>query len=107
MRIKEVDRHEVESAYLDLIIEGNHGKVRAQLTLQKTAIRLFQQFEFGLANSIDVMDANTLLVTAEAIVRCKIQLSIVQIEIKTLSRNAFKGNKQYEVNRRQSEIEDK
>lgn len=41
-------------------------KFGAQLTFAEDNYKaVSKQFEFGLANSIDVMDANTLLVTAE------------------------------------------
>ena len=58
---------EVESAYLDLITQkGIMEKFGAQLTFAEDNYKaVSKQFEFGLANSIDVMDANTLLVTAE------------------------------------------
>ncbi|MDP3260332.1 MAG: TolC family protein, partial [Thermodesulfovibrionales bacterium] len=58
---------EVESAYLDLITQkGIMEKFGAQLTFAKDNYKaVSKQFEFGLASSIDVMDANTLLVTAE------------------------------------------
>lgn len=58
---------EVESAYLDLITQkGIMEKFGAQLTFAEDNYKaVSKQFEFGLASSIDVMDANTLLVTAE------------------------------------------
>ena len=58
---------EVENAYLDLITQkGIMEKFGAQLTFAEDNYKaVSKQFEFGLANSIDVMDANTLLVTAE------------------------------------------
>ncbi|HBU05303.1 MAG TPA: hypothetical protein DEA95_01600 [Nitrospiraceae bacterium] len=58
---------EVESAYLNLITQkGIMEKFGAQLTFAEDNYKaVSKQFEFGLASSIDVMDANTLLVTAE------------------------------------------
>ncbi|MCX5717257.1 MAG: TolC family protein [Nitrospirae bacterium] len=58
---------EVESAYLDLITQkGIMEKFRAQLAFAEDNYNaVSKQFKFGLASSIDVIDANTLLVTAE------------------------------------------
>ena len=58
---------EVENAYLDLKTqEGILESFRDQVTFaQDNYNTVSKQFEFGLVNSIDVMDANTLLVEAE------------------------------------------
>lgn len=58
---------EVENAYLDLKTqEGILESLRDQVTFaQDNYNTVSKQFEFGLVNSIDVMDANTLLVEAE------------------------------------------
>ncbi len=58
---------EVENAYLELMTqEGITEKFRNQVAYAEDNYKaVSRQFEFGLANSIDVMDANTLLVTSE------------------------------------------
>ncbi|MCX5812381.1 MAG: TolC family protein [Proteobacteria bacterium] len=58
---------EVESAYLDFITQkGVLQSLEDQYAFAKDNYNaVARQFEYGLANSIDVMDANTLLVTAE------------------------------------------
>lgn len=58
---------EVENAYLDLKTqEGILESLSDQVTYAKDNYNtVSKQFEFGLVNSIDVMDANTLLVEAE------------------------------------------
>ncbi|MBI5099104.1 MAG: TolC family protein [Nitrospirae bacterium] len=58
---------EVENAYLNLItISGILEKLQAEATYAADNYNaVSKQFEFGLANSLDVMDANTLLVTSE------------------------------------------
>ena len=58
---------EVENAYLDLKTQAETLKsLEDQLTFAKDNYNaVSKQFEYGLANSIDVMDANTLLVTSE------------------------------------------
>lgn len=58
---------EVESAYLDLITEfGVLEKLHAEVEYALDNYNaVSKQFNHGLANSVDVMDANTLLVTAE------------------------------------------
>jgi len=58
---------EVENAYLNLITEsGILEKLQAEVEYSLDNYNVVsKQFEYGLANSIDVMDANTLLVTAE------------------------------------------
>ncbi len=65
-RIKQVNV-EVENAYLDYITQTGIRKSRTdQLTFARenfTAVT--KQFEHGLSNSVDIMDANTLLVTSE------------------------------------------
>ncbi len=58
---------EVENAYLDFVtLRGILKSLEDQLAFAKDNFNsITRQFEFGLANSIDVMDANTLLITAE------------------------------------------
>lgn len=58
---------EVENAYLDLMTEQEIiQSLEAQLAFAKDNYNaVSRQFEFGLATSIEVMDANTLLLTAE------------------------------------------
>lgn len=58
---------EVENAYLDLLTQqGVMEKFMAQVSYSDDNYRaVSKQFDYGLANSLDVMDANTLLVTAE------------------------------------------
>jgi outer membrane protein len=58
---------EVENAYLDLQTqEGILESLQDQVTFaQDNYNTVSKQFDYGLANSIDVMDANTLLVEAE------------------------------------------
>jgi outer membrane protein len=65
--LKKTINIEVENAYLDLITQREILKsLEDQLTFARDNYNATsKQFEFGLANSIDVMDANTLLVTAE------------------------------------------
>lgn len=58
---------EVENAYLDFMTQrGVLKSFHDQLTFAKDNYNaVSKQFEFGIVDSIDVMDANTLLVTAE------------------------------------------
>jgi outer membrane protein len=58
---------EVENAYLDFItLKGILKSLEDQLVFARDNFNsVTRQFEFGLANSIDVMDANTLFITAE------------------------------------------
>ncbi|MCP4686609.1 MAG: TolC family protein [Desulfobacterales bacterium] len=58
---------EVENAYLDYITQTGVMESRAdQLTFARENFNaVSKQFEHGLANSVDIMDANTLLVTSE------------------------------------------
>ncbi len=58
---------EVENAYLDFnTLKGILKSLEDQLAFARDNFNsVNKQFEFGLANSIDVMDANTLLITAE------------------------------------------
>jgi len=58
---------EVENAYLDYMTQkGVLKSLEDRLAFARDNYSaISRQFEFGLANSIDVMDANTLLVTAE------------------------------------------
>jgi outer membrane protein len=58
---------EVQSAYLDLATQkGTIKYLEDQVVYARDNFNaVSKQFEFGLAQSLDVMDANTLLVTAE------------------------------------------
>jgi outer membrane protein len=58
---------EVESAYLDLMTKSSIlKKLQAQVIYAKDNYNMVsRQFKYGLADSIDVIDANTLLVTSE------------------------------------------
>ncbi|MGD1153537.1 MAG: TolC family protein [Syntrophales bacterium] len=58
---------EVQSAYLDLVTQkGTIKYLEDQVVYARDNFNaVSKQFEFGLAQSLDVMDANTLLVTAE------------------------------------------
>ena len=58
---------EVEKAYLNMItVSGVLEKLQLEVSYAKDNYNsVSKQFEFGLANSLDVMDANTLLVTSE------------------------------------------
>ncbi|MBI5057620.1 MAG: TolC family protein [Nitrospirae bacterium] len=58
---------EVENAYLNfLTVSGTLEKLQAEAAYAADNYNaVSKQFEFGLANSLDVMDANTLLVTSE------------------------------------------
>ncbi len=76
---------DVETAYLDLNTQGGILKsLEDQLTFARDNYNaVSKQFEFGLANSIDVMDANTLLVTSEKQLtdaRYNYQLSILKLK---------------------------
>jgi len=87
---------EVENAYLDLITQkGIMEKFEAQTVYAVDNYNaVSKQFEHGLANSLDVMDANTLLVTAErqlADAKYGYQLSILRLKrsIGTLLKTAI------------------
>jgi outer membrane protein len=58
---------EVQSAYLDLVTQKGILQFLAdQLTFARENYQaVTRQFDFGLSNSLDVLDANTLLVSAE------------------------------------------
>jgi outer membrane protein len=58
---------EVTNAYLDFMtLNGILKSLKDQLAFAMDNFKsVNKQFEFGLANSIDVMDANTLLITSE------------------------------------------
>lgn len=75
---------EVENAYLDFLTQkGTLKSLEDQLAFAKDNFNaVTKQFEYGLAHSIDVMDANTLLVTAQrqlADVIYNYQLSIARL----------------------------
>jgi len=76
---------EVENAFLDLITQrGITGKFESQVAFAEDNYRaVSRQFEYGLASSIDVIDANTLLVTAERQLtdaRYNYQLAILRLK---------------------------
>jgi len=76
---------EVETAYLDFLTQkGTLKSLEDQLVFAKDNFNaVTKQFEHGLAHSIDVMDANTLLVTAQrqlADVVYNYQLSIARLK---------------------------
>ncbi len=76
---------DVETAYLDMKTQtGILKSLEDQLTFASDNYNaISKQFEFGLANSIDVMDANTLLVTSEKQLtdaRYNYQLSILKLK---------------------------
>lgn len=82
---KKVINVEVENAYLNLITQkGIMEKFLAQVAFAEDNYKaVSKQFEHGVANSIDVMDANTLLVTAErqlSDARYNYQLSILSLK---------------------------
>ena len=75
---------EVENAYLDFLTQkGILKSLEDQLAFAKDNFNaVTKQFEYGLAHSIDVMDANTLLVTAQrqlADVIYNYQLSVARL----------------------------
>lgn len=75
---------EVENAYLDFLTQkGTLKSLEDQLAFAKDNFNaVTKQFEYGLAHSIDVMDANTLLVTAQrqlADVIYNYQLSVARL----------------------------
>jgi outer membrane protein len=76
---------DVENAYLDLKTQGGILKsLEDQLTFARDNYNaISKQFEYGLANSLDVMDANTLLVTSERQLtdaKYNYQLSILRLK---------------------------
>ena len=76
---------EVENAYLDFQTQkGVLKSLKDQLTFASDNYNsVSRQYEFGLANSIDVIDANTLLLTAErqvADARYNYRLSILKLQ---------------------------
>ncbi|UCF91294.1 MAG: TolC family protein [Desulfobacterales bacterium] len=76
---------EVEQAYLVVI---NQQSILASLDDQLTFARenyeaVSKQFKFGLSDSVDVMDANTLLVTAEIdLTDARLSLQLARIQLK-------------------------
>jgi outer membrane protein len=76
---------EVENSYLNLITEYSVlTKLQAETEYAMDNFNaVSKQFQYGLANSVDVMDANTLLVTAErelANARYDYRLAILQLK---------------------------
>jgi outer membrane protein len=65
--LKDSIKIEVENAYLDLLtLSGTLEKLEAEREYAEENYKsVSRQFEYGLADSMDVMDANTLFVTAE------------------------------------------
>lgn len=83
--LKKTINIDIENAYLDLKTQtGILKSLEDQLTFARDNYNaVSKQFEFGLANSIDVMDANTLLVTSERQLtdaRYNYQLSILKLK---------------------------
>jgi outer membrane protein len=83
--LKKTVNIDVENAYLELKTQSGILKsLEDQLTFAGDNYNaVSKQFEFGLANSIDVMDANTLLVTSERQLtdaRYNYQLSILKLK---------------------------
>jgi outer membrane protein len=81
---KEIDI-EVRSAYLDVVTQkGIIRFLNDQLLFARDNYHAVErQFDFGLSNSLDVMDANTLLVSAERKVTSALynyQLSLLRIK---------------------------
>jgi outer membrane protein len=94
---KQVDI-DVEGAYLDLKTQAGILKsLEDQVAFaQDNYAAVAKQFEFGLSNSIDVIDANTLLVTAErqlTDVQFNYQMAILRLKrtTGTLLRSAMNG----------------
>ena len=65
--LKKAIEIEVQTAYLDLVTQkGTLRFLNDQFTFARDNYRaVARQFEFGLSSSLDVLDANTLLVSAE------------------------------------------
>lgn len=89
---------EVQGAYLDIITQkGVLAFLEDQLSFAKDNYRaITKQFEFGLSESIEVMDANTLFVSAErkladAVYSYQLSLLIMKKVTGTLLSN-FPGN---------------
>ncbi len=82
---KKVIELEVENAWLNInTLQGIIEKFQDQLVYAEDNYKsVSKQFMFGVANSIDVMDANTLYVTAQrqlSDARYNYQLALLQIE---------------------------
>lgn len=93
---------EVDGAYLDYITQrGVLKSLEDQYVFANDNYNaVSKQFDFGLANSVDVMDANTLLVTAERQLADSVynyQLAILRVKrttgtlLKTVINNDAKG----------------
>jgi outer membrane protein len=65
--LKKAIEIEIQTAYLDLVTQkGTLQFLNDQFTFARDNYRaVARQFEFGLSSSLDVLDANTLLVSAE------------------------------------------
>lgn len=95
---KEIDI-EVRSAYLDVVTQkGILRFLNDQLLFARDNYNAVErQFDFGLSNSLDVMDANTLLVSAERKVASAIynyQLSLLRMKKATGTLTEFLAGKQ-------------
>jgi len=100
--LKKTVAMEVENVFLELNTQRDRVKfLEDQFTFAKDNYRgVMRQFELGLANSLDVIDANDLLVSSErqlAFANYSYQLSILSLEQAT-------GRFMKEINRRQSNV---
>jgi outer membrane protein len=76
---------EVEAAWLDVETQkGVIGSLEAQLRFARENYEaVSRMFEHGMANSVDIMDANTLLVTAEQeLYRARYNLRLADLELR-------------------------
>jgi outer membrane protein len=83
--LKKAIEIEVQTAYLELVTQkGTLLFLNDQMVFARDNYRaVARQFEFGLSNSLDVLDANTLLVSAERKVASAIynyQLALLRME---------------------------
>jgi outer membrane protein len=76
---------DVENAYLDYITQQSIlESLRDQLSFARDNYNLVsKQFQYGLANSVDLIDANTLLVTAEReLARAEFDYQLAVLKVK-------------------------
>ncbi len=76
---------DVENAYLDYITQQSIlQSLRDQLSFARDNYNLVsKQFQYGLANSVDLIDANTLLVTAEReLARAEFDYQLAVLKVK-------------------------
>ncbi len=83
--VKKAIEIEVQTAYLDLVTQkGTLQFLNDQFTFARDNYRaVSRQFEFGLSSSLDVLDANALLVSAERRVASAVynyQLALLRME---------------------------